>query len=253
MMKSALLTKTMAAVLLFFSMSCGVLAGEVTVAVASNFLEAAQKIVKQFKEKTGHQVYLVNGSTGALFAQISNGAPYDVFLSADQARILRLKHAEKLLDETHKTYALGKLVLFAKDGAYLCGDIKTSIESKRTRHFAMADPATAPYGLAAQQVLERLGLLDRIKDKAVVGVNIGQAFGFVATGNAQVGFVALSQAMQSKGDWIAVSDDLYVPIVQEAGLLLHSKGNEAAREFYDFLSSKPIQSMLQSSGFEVPK
>ena len=253
MFSFASLSKIMAVVILLFTHSSVVFAGDVTVAVASNFLTTAQKITEKFQDKTGHRVNLVNGSTGALFAQISNGAPYDVFLSADQARILRLAEAGKLLNGAHKTYALGRLVLFAKNSAHLGTNIKSSLLAETTRHFALADAKTAPYGLAAHQVLTQLGLLDLIKDRAVVGTNIGQTFGFVATGNAQLGFVALSQAMQVKGVWIAVADDLHVPIVQEAGLLKRSKGNAAALEFYEFLSSDTAHAILVATGYRVPE
>jgi len=253
MINSGLFSKIMATGLLLLVQISASVAGDVTVAVASNFRDTAQKIAEQFNLETGHSVNLVNGSTGMLFAQISKGAPYDVFLSADKARVVRLSEAGKLLDGSHKPYAFGKLVLFARDSQNLAADIKSSLYADTTLHFAIADAASAPYGLAAEQVLTRLDLLDVAKDKAVVGTNIGQTFGFVATGNAAVGFVALSQAKQRDGKWLEISPDLYDPIVQQAGLLARSAGNDAAAEFYRFLCSKTARKIVQDAGYGVPK
>jgi len=222
------------------------------VAVASNFLHTAQEIAKQFQTDTGHSVNLVNGSTGTLFAQISHGAPYDLFLSADQHRVLLLNDAGKLLDGAHKPYALGKLVLFARDIDKLSGNIENSLKADDIRHFAMADATTAPYGLAADQVLAALNLSGLIKQKAVIGTNIGQTFNFIATGNAELGFVALSQANQTDGKWIGISEELYEPIVQEVGLLGRSADNEAAKEFYDYLTSDTADALIISAGYGVP-
>ncbi len=233
--------------------SGAVLAGEVTVAVASNFLPAMQEIGAQFRQETGHSLRIVNGSTGTLFAQISKGAPYDVFLSADMARVTKLAEAGKLLDGAGKPYALGALVLYARDKGVLGRDIPSSLLRDDLRHFAMADPATAPYGLAASQVLQSLELGDLVAQKAVIGANIGQTFGFVKTGNAEIGFVALSQAMAVGGEWLDISPEIYAPIVQGAGLLLHAKGNDAAREFYDYLSGNAARAVLVKAGYGVPE
>ncbi len=240
-------------VLLWLALSGGALAGEVTVAVASNFLTAVQKIADGFEAQTGHKVRIVNGSTGTLYAQITKGAPYDVFLSADQERVFLLAEADKLLDGTHKPYALGALVLYARDAGILGADIKTSLARTNIRHFAMADPALAPYGRAAAEVLARLELAGVVGKKAVLGANIGQTFGFVKTGNAQIGFVALSQAVAMDGDWLDIPASYYAPIVQEAGLLAYADGNAAARAFYDHLSSDAVMKILLTSGYGVPE
>ena len=228
-------------------------AGEVTVAVASNFLTTMQKLAEGFTARTGHAVRVVNGSTGTLYAQISIGAPYDLFLSADQERVLLLAKAGKLLDGAHKPYALGGLVLYARKSGVLAADIPSSLAQGSAHHFAMADPKLAPYGRAAYQVLVQLGLADMIAQKAVFGANIGQTFGFVKTGNAPVGFVALSQAMAVGGDWLDISPDLYAPIVQEAGLLTHAEGNAAALAFYEHLSSEAAHEILLTAGYGVPE
>jgi len=233
--------------------SGAVLAGEVTVAVASNFLPAMQEIGAQFRQESGHTLRIVNGSTGTLFAQISKGAPYDVFLSADTARVTMLAKAGKLLEGEGKPYALGSLVLYARDKGVLADGIQASLLRDDLRHFAMADPETAPYGLAASQVLETLELDVLVMQKAVIGANIGQTFGFVKTGNAEIGFVALSQAMAVGGEWLDIPPDTYAPIVQGAGLLIHAKGNDAAREFYDYLSGDTARAVLVKSGYGVPE
>lgn len=241
------------ATVLWLGLTTAIWAGEVTVAVASNFLTTLQQIADGFTARTGHAVRIVNGSTGTLYAQISIGAPYDVFLSADQARVLLLADAGKLLEGAHKPYALGGLVLYARKGGVLAGDIKTSLTPAVIHHFAMADPELAPYGRAASQVLAHLELTEMIAEKAVLGANIGQTFGFVKTGNAPVGFVALSQALAIGGDWLEISPSYYAPIVQEAGLLAHAKGNPAAVAFYQHLSSPAAIEILQSSGYGAPQ
>jgi len=228
-------------------------AGEVTVAVASNFLTTLQKVADGFTAETGHTVRIVNGSTGTLYAQITKAAPYDVFLSADQERVTLLAEAGKLLNGMHKPYAVGTLVLYAREAGVLRSDLKASLEAKYLRHFAMADPATAPYGLAASEVLQWLEINEKTMQKAVMGANIGQAFGFVKTGNAQIGFVALSQAMTAGGEWLDISSDHYTPIVQAVGLLAHAKDNSAAQEFYDYLSSDAAQTVLRNAGYRLPQ
>lgn len=239
--------------LVWFSLTGAVLAGDVTVAVASNFLTTAQKIADEFHAGTGHQVHIVNGSTGTLYAQIINGAPYDLFLSADQKRVLLLAKAGKLLKNRHKPYAVGRLVLYARKSGLLGRDISNNLAADRVHHFAMADPALAPYGRAANQVLAHLRVPEGVRKKAVFGANIGQAFGFVQTGNAPVGFVAQSQALQVGGDWLDVPTDYYAPIIQEVGLLSHADGNAAALAFYAHLSSPEVQAMLPAFGYQVPQ
>ena len=229
------------------------LAGDVTVAVASNFLTTAQKIADGFHAETGHSVHIVNGSTGTLYAQIIHGAPYDVFLSADQMRVLLLAEAGKLLKARHKPYAMGGLVLYAGKSGVLSKDILSSLAADNVHHFAMADPALAPYGRAGSEVLAHLKVSDLIREKAVLGANIGQSFGFVITGNAPVGFVARSQALEVGGDWLEVSASYHAPIIQEVGLLARAEGNAAAIAFYEHLSSSVVQGILSASGYEVPQ
>jgi len=253
MIEFARLLKAVFAALLGLALAGPGLAGEVTVAVASNFLTTVQQLARGFQAETGHNVHIVNGSTGMLFAQISKGAPYDVFLSADQARVSMLVDAGKLLEGDQKPYAFGKLVLYARGKGVLAEDIRASLTRETLRHFAMADPSTAPYGLAAREVLEHMGLENLIEEKAVLGANIGQTFGFVKTGNAEIGFVALSQAKVIGGEWLDIPPETYAPIVQGAGLLIHARGNDAARGFYDYLSSDAALAVLVKSGYGVPE
>ncbi len=251
MENSARLWKMLRIALLSLALSGSAFAGEVTVAVASNFLTTAQKIAAGFEAQTGHKVLIVNGSTGTLYAQITKGAPYDVFLSADQERVALLADMGKLLNDSRKPYALGALVLYARDQGVLGVDITASLTADSLRHFAMADPALAPYGRAAAEVLARLELGHMIAQKAVLGANIGQTFGYVKTGNAEIGFVALSQAMAVGGDWLDIPASHHAPIVQGAGLLAHSDGNAAAKAFYDHLSSDAAYAILRASGYGV--
>jgi len=245
--------KMMQIALIWFGLTGAARAGEVTVAVASNFLTTVQKIADDFTRHSGHKVHIANGSTGTLYAQVKIGAPYDVYLSADQARVLLLAKSDGLLDGAHKPYALGRLVLYAPAKGILAKDIPNSLSQTAVHHFAMADPDLAPYGRAAYQVLSHLDLTDMIRQKAVLGGNIGQTFGFVKTGNAPVGFVALSQALSVGGDWLEMPANSYAPIVQEAGLLAHAKGNAAAKAFYDHLSSAAVKQTLIQSGYGVPE
>lgn len=253
MVKRTPILKTIQVALMWLGLLGPAMAGEVTVAVASNFLTTVQEIADTFTAETGHQIHIVNGSTGTLYAQISIGAPYDVFLSADQARVLRLNEAGKLLDGTHKPYALGGLVLYAHKSDQLGDDIQSSLAATKVHHFAMADPELAPYGRATVEVLTYLGLTDMVAQKAVLGANIGQTFGFVQTGNAPVGFVAQSQALKFGGAWLDIPDGYYTPIIQEAGLLARAKDNAAAKAFYDHLSSEVVAKTLSVSGYGVPE
>lgn len=256
MVNLSVLLKILRLTILWSGFSVSATAGEVTVAVASNFLTTAQKISRDFQKETGHQVHLVNGSTGTLYAQIVNGAPYDVFLSADQARVLLLAKANKLHQQTHKPYALGRLVLFTPKVDIPLTDIASSLAADTTHHFAMADPALAPYGRAAREVLDDLGISDEVRQKSVLGSNIGQTFGFVQTGNAPFGFVAYSQVISTGGTggaWLDISPHAYTPIIQEAGLLARAAENPAAIAFYDHLSSPTVTSLLPALGYRVPQ
>lgn len=228
------------------------LADRITVAVAANFLTTAQDISAAFSAETGHEVALVHGSTGKLFAQITAGAPYDVFLSADAARPERLAQAGRVAERGIRPYAIGHLALV--HGAATEPGALDEILSRTGLRIAVADPAIAPYGAAARDVLRAFRGEDWRRD-LVYGESVGQAFAFVATGNADAGLVALSQAMTYQGDlWVLpVPDDLHAPIRQDAALLTRAEASVTARAFLDFLGTEFTRDILLAQGYEVPE
>jgi len=225
-------------------------AGEVTVALASNVHEPMQDIAQAFKDETGHEVRLVNGSTGKLYAQIQRGAPFDLFLSADQARPALLASS----GQTHGppvTYATGQLVLWSADPTRMLDD--TTLQNGTFRRLAIGEPKLAPYGLAAQQTLQALELWETLSDKLVMGENIGQTFAFAATGNAELGLVALSYVLSPsnpgpKAGWV-VPDNLHDPIHQDMVVLSHAAQNGAALDFAAFLGGKTAKDILARFGY----
>lgn len=223
-------------------------ADQITVAVASNFLVTARDVVAAFEAETGHEVDLVHGSTGKLFAQIRSGAPFDVFLSADVARPARLAETGMAVDV--KPYAIGRLALVHGEGTE--PGAFNEILARPGLRFAIADPAVAPYGVAARAVLQaRLGAAwDR---DVVLGESVGQAFTFVATGNADAGLVALSQAKTFDGAlWVLrVAASEHDPIQQDAALLVRGADKPAAQAFYEFLSTDFARFILIDAGYEV--
>jgi molybdate transport system substrate-binding protein len=224
-------------------------AEQVTVAVASNFLVTARDVAAAFSAETGVEVRLVHGSTGKLFAQIRSGAPYDVYLAADQARPARLKDLGDA--QAVKSYAIGQLALVHGE-AVSPGDLDDLLARPGLR-FAIADPSVAPFGAAAREVLQnRRGAgWDR---NLVMGENVGQAFTFVATGNADAGLVALSQPRSYDGRiWVlALPPGSHAPIVQDAALLARAADNANAQSFFDFLSSDFAQIILADAGYLAP-
>ena len=227
------------------------LADRVTVAVASNFLTTAEDISAIFSAQTGHEVDLVHGSTGKLFAQIMAGAPFDVFLSADTDRPARLLAAGRATVDDVKPYATGYLALV--HGVSTAPGTLDEILAREGLRIAIADPDIAPYGAAARDVLQEFRGPDWQRD-LVYGESVGQAFAFVATGNADAGLVALSQALTFQGDlWVMeVSPELHDPIYQDAVLLARAADNTAARAFFDFLGSETAGNILMAAGYEAP-
>lgn len=222
----------------------------VRVAVASNFLTTAKDIGAVFEAETGHEVEYIHGSTGKLFAQIRAGAPFDVFLSADQARATRLSDVGD--GAAQKPFAIGRLAL-VHGAATEPGDLGEILVRPGLR-FAIADPAVAPYGAAARQVLrDRLG--DGWDNNVVLGESVGQAFAFVVTGNAGAGLVALAQARTYDGEiWVLeIPAQQHDPIRQDAVLLARAAQQDAAKAFFDFLSEPFAQEILREAGYEVPK
>ncbi|MED5612160.1 molybdate ABC transporter substrate-binding protein, partial [Pseudomonas sp. JH-2] len=198
------------------------LADEVQVAVAANFTAPIQAIAKDFEKDTGHKLVASFGATGQFYAQIRNGAPFEVFLAADDTTPAKLEQEKATVPGSRFTYAIGKLALWSAKDGYV--DAKGAVlKQGGFQHLSIANPKTAPYGLAATQVLDKLGLKDKLAGKLVEGQNIGQAYQFVSSGNAELGFVALSQIYKDGkvtggSAWI-VPADLYEPIRQDAVIL----------------------------------
>ena len=190
-------------------------AADANVAVAANFTEPAKQIAQLFERSTGHRVILSFGATGQFYTQIKQGAPFQVFLSADQSTPKKLVDESLAVGDTLFTYAVGKLVLFSTDPALVQGE--QTLRDDKFNKIASANPATAPYGAAAVETMKALGMYDKLAGKIVQGSNITQTFQFVDTGNAELGFVALSQVIERQGGsrWI-VAAKLYSPILQDA-------------------------------------
>lgn len=227
----------------------GAKAEQVTIAVASNFSNPAQKIAHAFEQQTPHQVRLVFGSSGKIYAQITHGAPFDIFLSADQAKPLALDKNGLSVTGSRFTYALGQLILWDVKHNHPPNLSKLGNEGY-FRKLALANPKLAPYGLAAKEVLQSLKLYKKLSPKLVMGENIAQTYQFVASGNADMGFVASSQITKKMpGIALIIPDHLYRPIRQDAILLNRAEHNSAARDFMRFLKSEKAQKIIISSGY----
>jgi molybdate transport system substrate-binding protein len=227
-------------------------AGEVQVAVAANFTAPAKDIAVAFEKDTGHKATLSFGSTGQFYAQIKEGAPFEVFLAADDTTPAKLEREGQTVAGSRFTYAIGALVLWsAKDG--FVDDKGEVLKKGGFAHLSIADPQKAPYGTAAVEALTRLGLKDALQDKIVQGNNISQAHQFVSTGNAELGFVALSQVykdgkLTGGSGWI-VPAELYEPIRQDAVILAKGKDNAAAGAFVDYLKGAKAGAVIASYGY----
>lgn len=229
-------------------------AGEVMVAVAANFNTPMQPIIAAFERDTGHKARLAPGATGKLHTQIMNGAPFDVFLAADNESPAKLEQAGVAVPRSRFTYATGKLVLWSARGDLVDARGKILQEGNFT-HLALANPRLAAYGKAAMAVLDRLGLTERLRGKFVIGENIAQTHQFVASGNAPLGFVAMGQVFQDgrliAGSAWMVPPDLYPPIRQDAVLLQRGKDNPAARDLIDFLQRPATRALIRRFGYEA--
>lgn len=230
-------------------------ADQVTVAVAANFLETLEHLKIEFEKSYDHDLRIVVGSTGKLYAQIVNGAPYDVFLSADQERPRLLSEAGFAAPDTQFTYVVGKLILWSADPDRDMKDGAQMLAAQSFRKLAMPNPQLAPYGAAAQQVLEKLGLWQALQSRIVTGENVGQTFGFVASGNAEIGFVSLSSYLslgnQKRGVFWAPDRQSHAPIRQDGVILRRSEKNPAARAFMTFLQSRAAEPVLQRFGYTL--
>lgn len=229
-------------------------AGEVLAAVASNFTAPMKDIAQQFEQSSGHKVTLSYGSSGKLFAQIRHGAPFDVFLSADQEKPQKLVQAGLAEAGSPFTFALGRLALWS---ATENTDPLAMLKSGDFKRLALANPRLAPYGEAAVRTLQSLGVDKDTRSKRVTGENINQTWQFISTGNAQIGFVALSQIMPngqlSSGSAWVIPAELHQPVKQDATLLSRSKNNQAALDLLAFLKGPEAASIIQQYGYDMPK
>jgi molybdate transport system substrate-binding protein len=243
----------LAAALLLGFAAAPAAADEVRAAVAANFAGAVRRIAPAFERETGHRLIASFASTGTLYTQIRNGAPYDVFLAADERRPALLERDGDAVPGTRFTYALGRLALWSATPG-LAGQGAALLERGDFRALAIANPVTAPYGAAAQQVLEHLGLWQRLQPRLVRGENIAQAYAFVASGNAPLGFVALAQvqdAAPAPADIWLPPPDWYQPIVQQAVLLRRGAANPAARDWLAYLRKPAARATLIALGYAL--
>lgn len=221
---------------------------EVTVAVAANFAAPMQRITAAFETDTGHRAKLAVGATGAFYTQIRSGAPFDVLLAADDETPARIESDALAVKGSRFTYALGRLVLWsAKPG--VVDEHGEVLKVGNVDRIAIANPKLAPYGKAAVETMQKLGLYEHLTPRIVQAENIGQAFQFVATGNAPMGFVALSQAIDAKGSKWIVPDDLHAPLKQDAVLLAHGKDNAAAIALMQYLKGDKARGIIRAYGY----
>lgn len=243
------MTRLLAALLLLFASPA--LAAETRVAVAANFSEPAKEIAARFKARTGHDAILSFGSSGQFYAQIANGAPYEVLLSADRDRPEKAEAEGLGVAGSRFTYAIGRLVLYSKTSGLV--DRRGAVLSQgRFQKIAIADPRTAPYGAAAVETLKKRRVYDALRARLVQGTSITQAFQFVETGAAEVGFVAQSQLIGVRGGsrWVVPAAD-HAPIDQQAVLLRTGAGSPAARAFMAFLRGAEAKAIIRKYGYEI--
>ncbi len=245
--------KSLAVAAAAFSAS-SVFADEVQVAVAANFTAPIQAIAKDFEKDTGHKLVASFGATGQFYTQIKNGAPFDVFLAADDTTPAKLESEHEIVQGSRFTYAVGTLALWSAKEGYV-DDKGQVLKNNAFEHLSIANPKAAPYGLAATQTLDKLGLTDATRPKIVEGQSIAQAYQFVSTGNAELGFVALSQVykdgkLTGGSAWI-VPANLHEPIKQDAVILDKGKNNAAAKALMDYLKGPKAAAVIKSYGYQL--
>lgn len=229
-------------------------ADDLTLAVATNFAEPVEELVALFETRTGHEVVTVSGSTGQLYAQIRQGAPFDILLAADQARPARLAENGLGLSNTRFTYAVGRLVLWSRDADAFGTGPAPNLDALDYRRLAIANPALAPYGLAADEALAQLG--HDPGDRRVFGQNIGQVYAMAATGHADLALIArsqwLSRPVPERGSAWLVPSDLHAPIRQDVILLRRARDNPAATDFLTFMRSENARQIIAAAGYDLP-
>lgn len=238
-----------------FAFSAPASAGEAYIAVAANFAEVTELLAQRFEKKTGHKLRVTTGSSGKLYAQISNGAPFDVFLSADQERPKRLEQEGKTVAGSRFAYATGQLSLWSADPKLIGTSGPATLRQAGFRSLAIANPKLAPYGLAAREALKALKLWRGLQNKIVMGQNVGQTFALIASGNAELGMVArsfvISRRNKSRGSRWDVPSSLHSPVLQDAVLLSRAADNPAALAFLQFLKSQETIRVIRQFGYGV--
>ncbi len=230
-------------------------AEEATVAVATNFLTTAKELVKQFESHDEGEIKLVSGSTGQLFAQISNGARFHVFMSADQERASKLVSQDLAVAESQFTYASGRLCFLVNAKQALAESPEAILTELMFDHIAIANPRTAPYGNAAMEVLEKVGLREQDNSTKVISAqNVGQAYSMVSTGNSNYGIVALSSILDGsveEDQYYLIPSRLHEPIHQDAVLLMGGAENQTAKRFLSYLASDEAKAVIRSEGYKL--
>jgi molybdate transport system substrate-binding protein len=255
-MKSATNFISCSLTLIFLLSVCVVRAETLKAAVASNALKATHDIAARFERQSGHRILISAGSTSKLYTQILNGAPFDIFLAANSREPQSLEQQQLIVPNSRFTYAIGRLVMYSKFPNKFGNDGVSYLRSGKYQRLAIANPATAPYGHAAKEVLQSLGIWQDVSKRLVRGENIGQAFQYTVTGNVDAGFVAWSDVKQQQTDhgsvWM-VPQTLYTPLRQQAVVLKRSAYVKTAAEFMAFLRSPAIRKLLESEyGYGVP-
>jgi len=255
-LKTHLRTTLVIATVALLSTLCS--AQDFTVAAAADLQFAMQDIATQFQQQTGKSVKLIYGSSGNFFQQIQNGAPFDMFFSANLDYPKKLDAAHLVENGSYYEYAQGKIVVWVPNDSKLniASGLKSLVDPAINK-IAIANPAHAPYGQAAEAALRKEGIYDQVKNKFVLGENISQAASFVVSGSADIGIVALSLAlapnMKDKGRYTEIPADDYPPIQQACVILNSSKNKDAARQFLQFLKTPEVSSKLKSYGFALPQ
>lgn len=228
-------------------------AEQALVAVAANFVPPFREVAMEFEKSTGHTLRVASGSSGNFYAQIKNGAPFDVFVSADTERPKLLEEDGLGVKDSRVTYAVGRLALWSLTPSLVKG--ADTLNSQHFKHLAIANPKTSPYGAAAMQAMQKLGVWDNLQPRIVTGENLGQTMGFIESGNAELGFVALSQVLdpklKGKGARWDVPTDLHEPIKQDMILLTKGKDNPAARALMEFIGGPQAQAVIRRYGYEL--
>lgn len=228
-------------------------AADVQVAVASNFIAPMRAVAAGFERATGHRVRLAFGATGKFYAQIRHGAPFDVLLAADDTTPAKLEREGLAVAGSRFTYAIGRLALWSAQPGFVDAEGRV-LEQGRYRRLAIANPRLAPYGAAAVEVLERRGLKARLRPRLVQGENIAQTFQFVASSNAEVGFVAVSQVFVDgrlvRGSAWVVPQALHAPIRQDAALLARGRDNPAARALLAYMKQDEARAIIRAYGYD---